>query len=241
MRSVTFKYLPKAIVLVCLFMLSACVTVPKPMPDPTNPIHSVVILPFTNFSNNIGAPGHLRELLATKMKVKFYDVMDLAKVDTILEDQFGITLGEHVEDVDFKDIHAILGADAYVFGDVTHYDQVITGVLNTNRVKADVKMIQTSSNTVFWSNNIGIKSESKGGGLIGDVASLSSTVSDINEEEIKWITIESESGGDGSIFGNLVAGVVDQVVSNMTETVLTEESVAWVDHTAHNLRQGPGF
>jgi len=222
-------------------LLSACISIPKPQPDPTNPIHTVAIMPFGNDSNSVDAPNQLRDLLAKKLQAKFYRVVPLAEIDQTLEDEMGITLGDQLQDVDIKELKDKIKADAYVFGKVTHYDQTTSGVLNTNRVRAELQMVKTDDDTVFWGSTLGIKSESKSGGLFGSMASLASAVSDNGDENIQWITIQRKTGGDGSILGNLVSGLVDKAVSSAMGLTLNEESLAFVNASTSTLRNGPGY
>jgi hypothetical protein len=223
-----------------VLLVSACISIPKPQPDLTNPIRTVVILPFSNMSNNVDAPNSIRKVMSTQLKAKFYKVESLDEVDRILADKLGITLGEQLAEVDFKDIKAAIPADGYIFGHITHYDQTTMGILNTNRVRTEMKLVQASSDNEFWSSAIGIKSESKAGGLAGSFASLASSVSDANDDT-QWITIERKTGGDGSFMGNLISGLVEKAVASATNTTLTEETLAMVRHSTQTLRNGPGF
>lgn len=228
--------------LMLIGFVSGCVSIPVPQPDLTNPIRTVAILPFANMSNNIDAPNQIRDLLSKKLTAKFYKVIPMEEVDQVLLDELGITLGEQLSEVQFNELKAKLSADAYIYGNITHYDQSMSGVINTNRVSAELQMKQTTDESVFWHSVIGIKSESRSGGALGGLASLASAVSDSNEESpIQWITIESRKGGDGSIFGNLLSGLVDKAVSSAMGVTLTEESVAFVNHSVKTLRNGPGF
>jgi len=229
------------LVIISFGLLTACISIPKPKPDITNPIHTVAIMPFGNESNNVEAPNQLRELLSKKLKTKFYRVVPLAEIDQTLEDEMGITLGEQLQDVDIKEIKDKIKADAYIFGKVTYYDQATSGVLNTNRVSTLLQMLKSDDQSVFWNSNIGIKSESKSGGMFGAMASLASSVSDSNDEDINWITIQRKNGGDGSILGNLVSGLVDKAVSSAMGVTLNEESLALINYSTSSLRNGPGY
>jgi hypothetical protein len=77
-------------------------------------------------------------------------------------------------------------------------------------------------------------------GGMGEVASIVSTLSDA-QDSITWITIESSTGGDGSLMGNLMSALVESAVASVTETVLIEESTALVEHSTSSLRNGPGI
>jgi hypothetical protein len=224
-----------------LGLLSACISIPKPQPDLSNPIHTVAILPFANESNNVDAPKQIRDLLSKKLSAKFYRVLPIEEVDQTLVDELGITLGEQLEDVTFKEIKLKVVADAYIFGNITHYDQTTSGVLNTNRVRAILKMVKADDESVFWVSNLGIKSEARSGDLFGSLASLASAVADGNDEAVQWITIKSKTGGDGSILGNLISGMVDKAVDSAFGVTLTEETVAFVNYSTRTLRNGPGY
>ena len=236
-----FKLVKPLMLLALVGLLSACISIPTPQPDLTNPIYTVAILPFSNMSNNVDAPKHVRETLSKKLTTKFYKVVPLDDVDRTMVDEMGITLGEQLADVDINEIKSKINADAYIYGHITHYDQTMMGILNTNRVRAEMKMVQTTTDNVFWSSALGIKSESKSDNMMGAFASLASAVSDSQADSGQWITIQRKTGGDGSTWGNLVSGLVEKAVSSMTNTTLTEETLALVNHSTRTLRNGPGF
>ncbi len=224
-----------------LGLLSACVSIPKPQPDLSNPILTVAVLPFANQSNNVDAPAQIRDLLSKKLMTKFYRVIPLQEIDQIMVDELGVTLGEQLSEVELSEVKSKIKADGYLYGDILHYDQTTAGVLNTNRVSAKLQLIQGSGESLFWSSNVGIKSESKSGGMFGSLASLASMGSDSGDAEIQWITIERKTGGDGSIMGNLISGLVDKAVSSAFGATLTHESTALVNNSVKTLRNGPGF
>ena len=228
-----------AFIVIFIGLFSACAVVPKP--DIANPVRTVVILPFSNLSNNVDAPKNVRTLLAEQLKAKFYKVVPIDEVDQALADEFGITLGEQIREIELRQIAAKIEADAYVYGDISYYDSLTAGIINTNRVAAKLQMIRTGTEIVLWSSNIGVKSESKSGGSLGALASLTSAVSDAKDEDIQWITIESEQGGDGSLLGNLISGLVKTAISSAMGINLDRETRAFVAHSSVSLRNGPGF
>ncbi len=230
-----------AVMVVVIGFMSACVSIPKPQPDLTNPILTVAILPFANQSNNVDAPRQIRELLSKKLVSKFYKVLPLDEVDQILVDELGITLGEQLPEVEFSEIKSRIEADGYIYGDIRHFDESIGGAVNTNRVSAKLKMIQGSTEKVFWKNNIGIRSEVKSENLLGSLSSLGDAVSDGQDEEIRWITIESSSSGDSSIIGNLIGGLVKKSLDSAFGQTLEKESLALINNSTRNLRNGPAF
>ncbi len=231
----------RLLLIMAVGLLASCAMIPKPQPDLTNPIRTVAILPFSNMSNNIDAPATVREALHKKLSTKFYRVMSLDEVDQTLVDELGITLGEQLVEVDFKEIKQRIPADGYIFGHITHFDQSLTGVLNTNRVRVEMKLVQADNDLVFWSSALGIKSEAKANSLMGNVASLTSAAQDAGADSGQWITIERKTGGDGSTLGNLLSGIVEKAVANITNTTLSQETLALVNHSTRTLRNGPGF
>ena len=236
-----FTLVKRLSILSMIAMLSACVAIPTPQPDLTNPIRTVAILPFSNMSNNVDAPNHVRTTLGKKLSTMFYKVIPVEEIDRTLVDQMGVTLGEQLAEVDFQEIRSNIPADAYIYGHITHYDQTTMGILNTNRVRAEMKMVQAADENVFWSSALGIKSESKSDNLMGSFASLASAVQDSGADAGQRITIQRKTGGDGSTWGNLLSGLVEKAVSSMTNTTLTEETLALVNHSTRTSRNGPGF
>lgn len=222
-------------------LLSSCAIIPKPQPDLTNPIRTVAILPFSNMSNNVDAPRLIRTALSKKLSAKFYHVVPNEEVDQVMVDQLGVTLGEQLAEVDFAEIKSRLPADGYIFGHITHFDQSLSGVLNTNRVRAELTLVRASDSNIFWSSALGIKSESRADSLMGSLASVASAAQDSSADSGQWITIQRKTGGDGSTLGNLLSGLVERAVASMTDTTLSQETLALVNHSTRTLRNGPGY
>jgi hypothetical protein len=234
MRKICGKF---AVVLILVGLISGCLVMPEP--DASNPVHTVAILPFSNMSNNVDAPAKIREALAQALKNKFYKVIPLEQVDLALLDGLGITLGEQLQDVDFKDIASKIQADAFVFGDITHYESTISGVLNTNRVSAKLRMVQVGTQTELWNVHYGAKSETSSGGL-GSLMSMGHAIADSNDDEIKWITVSSEQE-QGGLLGGLISGLAKKAVSSAFGVELNRETVAMINQSVVTLRNGPGF
>jgi len=108
-------------------------------------------------------------------------------------------------------------------------------------VSANMKMVQSRDQSVVWGNHIGIKSELRSNDLFGSLASMSSAISDNEDDDINWITIQRQTSGDGSALGNLLSGLVEQAIGNMTDTLLAEETLALINHSTRTLRNGPGI
>lgn len=235
------KFIRWGLTFILAGFITGCISIPVPKPDLSNPIHTVVILPFANESNNIDAPNQIRDMLEKKLTAKFYKVTPREEVDQLMVDRLGITLGEQLSEVDFNTIKNNISADAFIYGNVTHYDQTTSGILNTNRVSANMKMVQSRDQSVVWGNHIGIKSELRSNDLFGSLASMSSAISDNEDDKIYWITIQRQTSGDGSAFGNLLSGLVEQAIGNITDTLLAEETLALINRSTKTLRNGPGI
>jgi hypothetical protein len=233
------RMIPAKLTLIVLTigLLAGCIAAPKP--DLSNPVHTVAILPFSNMSNNVDAPAKVRAILEQKLKDKFYQVIPLEEVDLTLLDELGITLGEQLEDVDFNEIASKIQADAFVFGDITHYDSTIAGALNTHRVSAKLRMIQVGTQTELWYTHFGAKSEFATGGL-GSLMSLGSDIADSGDEGIQWITVQSEHQ-NGSLLDGLIVGVVLKAVGSALGVELNNETFAMINRSVASLRNGPGL
>jgi hypothetical protein len=224
-------------ILIVIGLLAGCI--PAPQPDLTNPVRTVAILPFSNMSNNVDAPSKVRATLEQSLTAKFYKVIPLEEVDQALLDGLGITLGEQIQDVEFNEIASIVQADAFVFGDITHYDSTIAGVLNTNRVSAKLRMVQVGTQTELWNVHFGAKSETSAGGL-GSLMSLGAAIADGSDEEIQWVTVQSEQQS-GGLLGGLVSGLVKKTMDSAFGVDLQRETFAMINSSVAVLRNGPGF
>jgi len=215
--------------------------IPTPQPDASNPIRTVAILPFSNMSNNIDAPMQVREELSRQLTAKFYRVKDLHEIDQTLVDELGITLGEQLEDVELREIASKIQADAFIFGHVSHFDSTIAGVINTNRVAAKMEMVQVGTQQVVWSSYIGAKTDSGQEGL-GSLLQLGSAIADANDEEIRWITVQSnQNNNSGGLLGGLISGLAEKMVKSAIGVDFKLETQAMVRHSVATLRNGPGY
>lgn len=211
-----------------------------PKPDPSNPIRTIAILPFENGSNDVEAPNKVREALANRLRQKFYRVIDLNEIDIALRDELGITLGGQLREVEFADITEVIQADGIIYGNLTHYEHVVTGALNEKLVRAELNLIQVSTGQSFWSSELGVKSQRTDGG-IGNLLALAKDVGQAtNDDAIQWVKIQTQQQQEGGFMGNLLAGIADKVVSSALGVDLQQETMAFINHATNSLRNGPG-
>jgi hypothetical protein len=233
-----WAFLRISFLLISLGIVAGCI--PKPQPDLTNPVRTVAILPFANMSNNVDAPQVVRENLSQQMTAKFYRVLPLEQIDQTLADDLGITLGEQLEDVEMREIASKINADAFIFGHITHFESTLAGVVNTNRVAAKMRMVQVGTQTELWGSHIGAKSTTASGG-IGGLMALGSDLADASDEEIQWITVQSDQNNNGGgLLGGLIAGLAEKAINSAFGVDMQKETQAMVSHSLATMRNGPG-
>jgi hypothetical protein len=213
-------------------------------PDLKNPIRTIAILPFTNQSNDISAPERMRSALSEALRLKHYKVMPIVEVDQALADKLGVTLGHHLQDMEVGSLRQLLRVDALVYGEITDFDQLISGALNSNRVSANFKMIQsTNPQNIIWHSYVGIKNEystnSLGTRLMNEGRELD------KKSRIRWIDIsdmnnQSVGGSDSNILQGLAAGLFSRNTEVMVGTTLVREVDVCINYSVENLAAGPG-
>jgi hypothetical protein len=175
MRSIkaTSRMISAALVLA---LLPACSPLHDPMyrriaPDVTNPIKTVAVLPLINNTNDVEAPGYVREELVLRLQAMQYAVKPTLQTDQILRDQMGITLGRQLDMATAQEIGKALGVDGLMFGVLDDFSTTIAGVLTEKKVRARVALVRTPDGVSFWSNGAGVIGRIKvSGGVSGKVA-----------------------------------------------------------------------
>ena len=159
-----------------LLVCAACSPLHDPMyrriaPDATNPIKSVAVLPLVNNTNDVEAPGYVREELVLRLQAMQYAVKPTLQTDQILRDQLGITLGRQLDMVAVQHLGQALGVDGLMYGVLDDFSTTIAGVLTEKKVRARFMLVRTSDGAPFWSNGVGVIGRIKvSGGVSGKVA-----------------------------------------------------------------------
>jgi len=233
-----------SILLLGTLFFTGCATSSALKPDPKNPIRTVALLPMVNNCLDIDAPFIVRSLLAPRLEKHFYRVKELEETDLILKEQMGITLGSQLELATTNQLCELLGTDAVMYGSLDDFNQKITGIYNSKRVRLRFRMDSCASGAVVWKNGIGVKSETRAGDnllqgvsvlgeaikAVGAAASVVSSLSDKADSELPKLCGEDirapwEDVSDDSSTAelNLVMGLGEKVMKKALASPLRAE------------------
>lgn len=142
-----------AIVISVLFI--GCATIPKSDWVPK----TIAILPFANETADVGVQDFARYSLFTQLQNKGYNCMDLAAVDSILNDM-GITEGGQLGTVTLDELGQQLGADGIVYGNILTAKRIMAGVYFKKEFSAEYKLYRHSDGAIYWDTSY-LSKESK--------------------------------------------------------------------------------
>lgn len=160
------------VLLVCV----ACSPLHDPMyrriaPDHANPIRTVAVLPLVNNTNDVEAPGYVRDELVLRLLAMQYVVKPVMQSDQILRDQLGITLGRQLDMATVRQLNDALGVDGVLYGVLDDFSTTIAGVLTEKKARARFALVRTSDGALFWSSGAGVIGRIRvSGGVSGKVA-----------------------------------------------------------------------
>ena len=158
--------------------MPACTTLPTVRPNPASSIKTLAILPVVNNTNDVDGPVVVRTIMAANMETFFYEIKPLDETDTVLKDQMGLTLGSQLDMATTPQLCEKLGTDAIVYGSLDDFNQKITGIYNSKRVRLRVKVDNCKTGATIWKNGIGVKRETRtSDSLLKNVPILGSAVS----------------------------------------------------------------
>lgn len=225
--------------LLILSLVAACGHMRPPAADPGNPIKRLVLLPMQNDTTDVDGPVIVRDKLAAVFQKKFYHVIPIGESDQMLRDKLGVSLGGQLKDVPAEKLGAVLGAEGVLYGTLMDFGATTTGFYNVRKVRAKLKLVNTSTGEIFWENGLGVKSESKSGGLVGDGADVIADVSD-DQDDVPWESLEVQNNDQAGLLGNLAMGLGQQLVENMMDTSFDRESSELAARITRALPVGPG-
>ena len=230
-------------VLMMLFLLmvflAGCAGMPMgPAADPNNPIKRLAMLPIQNDTTDVEAPTFVREKMASAFQRRLYSVQPLEETDRILRDELGITLGGQLEMASVAELREVLQVEGLLYGTLMDYGETTTGLVNIRKVRGKFNIVETSTESVFWENGIGIKSQDTSGGVLG---SLSGAVANAGSDDsgIPWVMIENQSSNRGLLDG-LAAGLTQKLVSKALGVHLARETDEMIWRLVQNLPWGAG-
>jgi len=93
----------------------------------------IAVMPLDNETNSVAGALYMREQMVTLLKQKGYAPLPIDQTDVMLANQFGISLGGQISEVDIPKIAAGLGVDAVMTGRLKNFSAVL---LSYNEVSA---------------------------------------------------------------------------------------------------------
>ncbi len=139
------KKLLLTIVIVTTILLMSCVTTPGSDWVP----ETIAILPFANETADVGIQEFARYSLYMRLQSKGYNCMDLASVDSILNNM-GITEGGQLETVTLDELGKELGADGIVYGNVLTAKRIMAGIYFKKEFSAEYKLYRYPDGANYW-------------------------------------------------------------------------------------------
>jgi hypothetical protein len=94
-------------------------------------------MPLDNQTNSVVGALYMREEMVALLKNRGYAPLMIDQTDRMLANQFGISLGGQISDVDIPNIAAGLGVDAVMTGRLKSFDAIL---LSYNEVSASFTM-----------------------------------------------------------------------------------------------------
>ncbi len=223
-----------------LVFLAGCGGMPVmgPTPDSTNPIKRLAMLPLKNDTTDVEAPDFVREKLASAIQKRFYNVQPLEETDRILRDELGITMGGQLDMATTAKLREALQVEGLLYGTLMNFEETTTGLVNVRKVRGKFNIVETNTESVFWENGIGVKSQDTSGGAVG---SLTGAVANAGsrDEDVPWVVIENTSS-DNSIMEGFAAGLTKKLISKAVGVHLARETDEMIWRLVQNLPWGAG-
>lgn len=194
-----------------LLACAACSPLHDPMyrrivPDASNPIRTVAVLPLVNQTNDVEAPDYVREEMILRLQAMQYRVQPAPQTDQLLRDRMGITLGRQTELTTSRELARVLGVDGLMYGVLDDFNTTIAGVLTEKKVRARFMLVRAADGLPFWSGGAGVIGRIRvSGGVSGKVATGLEAKSRV--EAAKESAQESQRPTGGETIARLPVGL----------------------------------
>lgn len=109
---------------------------------------TIAVMPLDNQTNSVAGALYMREEMVALLKHKGYAPLTIAQTDLMLANQFGISLGGQISEVDIPKIAAGLGVDAVMTGRLNNFDSVL---MSYNEVSASYTLYTGDDWQPKWS------------------------------------------------------------------------------------------
>ncbi|MDC9622929.1 DUF799 domain-containing protein [Xenorhabdus sp. XENO-7] len=147
---------------------------------------SILVLPAVNKSVEIQAGGSLISQVAYPLAESGYYVFPVAVVEETFR-QNGVTEAQDIQNISYKKLHDIFGADAALYLDITQYGTQYLVISSDTRVSAAARLVDLRSGKQLWSGT----------------ATASST--------------ENDNHSSGGLIGMLVSAAISQIANTITD------------------------
>ena len=115
----------------------------------TSPPKTIAILPFENFTGKEEAFEIVRGSFYNHLSSKTYELPKLYRIDRLLQEQ-GLTKSEEIHCKTPQELGKLLGVDALIYGQITHYDRLYAVLYSQVAVGATLRMVDVKSGQVLW-------------------------------------------------------------------------------------------
>ncbi|MGJ0638855.1 DUF799 domain-containing protein [Xenorhabdus bovienii] len=147
---------------------------------------SILVLPAVNKSVEIQAGGSLISQVTYPLAESGYYVFPVAVVEETFR-QNGVTEAQDIQNISYKKLHDIFGADAALYLDITQYGTQYLVISSDTRVSAAARLVDLRSGKQLWSG----------------MATASST--------------ENDNSSSGGLIGMLVSAAISQIANTITD------------------------
>ncbi|MCG3463683.1 DUF799 domain-containing protein [Xenorhabdus bovienii] len=147
---------------------------------------SILVLPAVNKSVEIQAGGSLISQVTYPLAESGYYVFPVAVVEETFR-QNGVTEAQDIQNISYKKLHDIFGADAALYLDITQYGTQYLVISSDTRVSAAARLVDLRSGKQLWSGT----------------ATASST--------------ENDNHSSGGLIGMLVSAAISQIANTITD------------------------
>jgi len=135
--------------------LQGCSLGPSTIVEDFIPPETLAILPFTNETNDIEAPGLVRKFLVEILPEYGYAFSNSEKIDSILKENFGITDGGQLGSVSPEKLGQALLADGLLYGNVLSFQDLPLGYFRKRTVKITLKIVDSKTGRLLWEDQKG--------------------------------------------------------------------------------------
>ncbi|MGV8001448.1 DUF799 domain-containing protein [Photorhabdus temperata subsp. temperata] len=147
---------------------------------------SILVLPAVNKSVEVKAGHSLISQVTYPLAESGYYVFPVAVVEETFQ-QNGVTVAQDVQNISYKKLHDIFGADSALYLDIEEYGTQYQVINSDTRVTASAKLVDLRSGKQLWNGR----------------AIASST--------------ENQNNSNSSLIGILVSAVVSQIANTITD------------------------